>query len=211
MESIRVYRDLINRIPVNNQSAMIKKDVWERFSYNEEIKKAIFGRAERVEISREDIHSEGNIEKRIIMTLMWGYPMGGHGRNIEYVIEKIDELKKILSSVNGQDLPKDKASEIIAEISKFRGLGISTWSKLLYFFNASVESKNCQIYDLKIVDSLNKKQFSELGIQQQWKQNIVQYYQYIELLDSLAKSMGVLPEQVEVFLFYYNLYYKFTV
>ena len=137
--------------------------------------------------------------------------MGGHGGNIEYVIEKIDELKKILSSVNGQDLPKDKASEIIAEISKFRGLGISTWSKLLYFFNASVESKNCQIYDLKIVDSLNKKQFSELGIQQQWKQNIVQYYQYIELLDSLAKSMGVLPKQVEVFLFYYNLYYKFTV
>ena len=70
MESIRVYRDLINRIPVNNQSAMIKKDVWERISYNEKIKKAIFGRAERVEISREDIHSEGNIEKRIIMTLM---------------------------------------------------------------------------------------------------------------------------------------------
>ena len=80
--------------------------------------------------------------------------MGGHGGNIEYVIEKIDELKNILSSVNGQDLPKDKASEIIAEISKFRGLGISTWSKLLYFFNASVESKKCQIYDLKIVDSL---------------------------------------------------------
>lgn len=32
MESIRKYSDLIKQIPVYNQSAIIKKDTWERFS-----------------------------------------------------------------------------------------------------------------------------------------------------------------------------------
>ena len=32
MESIREYSNLIKHIPVNNQSAIIKKDTWERFS-----------------------------------------------------------------------------------------------------------------------------------------------------------------------------------
>ncbi len=60
------------------------------------------------------------------------------------------------------------------------------------------------------MDSLNKKQFDELDTKK-WKQDINHYYQFIELVDNLAKDMCVLPEQVELFLFYYNLYYKFTV
>jgi hypothetical protein len=36
------------------------------------------------------------------------------------------------------------------------------------------------------------------------------YFQYIELLDNLLKQMNVLPDQKELFLFYYNLYYKFS-
>ena len=85
-----------------------------------------------------------------------------------------------------------------------RGLGISTWSKFLYFFNVAIDLKRCKIYDLKIVDSLNKKQFSELDTHI-WKQDVEHYYQYIELVDNLAKQMDVSPEQVELFLFYYNL------
>lgn len=210
MKSILDYSNLIAILPVNNQSSIIKKDVWEKFSYNEDIKAAIFGNEQKIEISRADIHSECNTIKKIVMTLMWGYPTGGRGRNIENTLEKIDELNKLLSQENGKNIAKNKANDLIAKLANFQGLGISTWSKLLYFFNLSVNSKKCQIYDLKIVDSLNKKQFRELGTQQ-WKQNINHYYQYIELMDSLASRMKVLPEQVELFLFYYNLYYKFTV
>lgn len=156
------------------------------------------------------MHSEDDIAKKIVMVLMWGYPTGGRGSNIESILKRIDVLIPLLSSVNERNLTKAKASNLIKEFSSIRGLGISTWSKLLYFFNAEVDSRKCQIYDLKIVDSLNKKQFDELGTQE-WKQNIIHYYQYIELVDSFATSMGALPEQVELFLFYYNLYYKFAV
>lgn len=213
MESISKYCELIKYIPVYNQSTVIKKDTWERFSnikwYND-IKTAIFDDKDSVEISRADIHSENDAEKKLLKLLMWGYPTGGRGYNIGYILEKADGLIRMLSSVNGKNLTKSESDELIEKFASVRGLGISTWSKILYFFSVSIDSRKCQIYDLKIVDSLNKKQFNELGTKK-WKQDIKHYYQYIELVDDLAKGMNVLPEQVELFLFYYNLYYKFTV
>ena len=155
------------------------------------------------------MHSECDIGIKLIKILMWGYPTGGRGNNLESILKKAEELIGILSSVNGKNLTESQASELLAKFKEIRGLGISTWSKILYFFNVSVDSKKCQIYDMKIVDSLNKKQFSELGMQK-WRQDNNHYYQYVKLVDDLAISMCVLPEQVELFLFYYNLYYKFA-
>ena len=210
MPLISEYSELIEKIPVFKQSTRIKKKSWERVSYNgkERIEKAIFGDKEEVELSREDVFSEVDSEKKIIMVLMWGYPTGGRNRNIENLLMKIDEINQLLSSVDKRDLTKDQVNNLIKQFKGFRGLGPSTWSKFLYFFNVSVDSMKCQIYDLKIVDSLNKKQFSELG-SQKWKQDITHYYQYVELLDNLATSMGVYPEQLELFLFNFNLDYKF--
>lgn len=210
MGSIMDYRDLIQLIPVNNQSTIIKKDIWKKFSYDNELIKAIFGSEDKVELSRADVFSESNIEKKIIMILMWGYPTGGRGNNIKSILESRCELISLLQSVNGQNLTKVQASSIFADFKKIHGLGISTWSKLLYFFNVSVDSKKCQIFDTRIVDSLNKRQFSELGIQE-WKQTNSAYFQYIELVDDLATRLSVLPDQVEVFLFYFNLYFKFDI
>ncbi len=213
MRNIKDYCDLIKVIPVNNQSGRVKKDVWSKFSYNDDIKNAIFENNEVIEISRADVLFEKSIAKKIVMALMWGYPSGGRGNNIKRILDNTDNinsLSEILSKNNGANLTKNEASVLIKELDNIKGMGISTWSKLLYFFNVSIESKKCQIYDMKIVESLNKKQFRELDEQNQWEQDVNHYYKYIELVDNLASSMGVLPEQVEVFLFYYNHDYKFT-
>ena len=208
MTSMSKYSRLIKLIPVYNQSTTIKKEAWEKFSYDKAIKKAIFGNNDNVELSRADVFSEVDTAKKIVMVLMWGYPTGGRGNNIESILKRIDSLCELLSSVYKKDLTKAQVDCLISKFKGIHGLGISTWSKLLYFFNVSVDSKKCQIYDLKIVDSLNKKQFNEIGTHR-WRQNIDHYHQYIGLMDKLAKSMKVCPEQVELFLFYYNLYYKF--
>lgn len=71
------------------------------------------------------------------------------------------------------------------------------------FFSFSIDSIKCQIYDEKIVESLNKKQFSELD-NLIWKHSVDNYYDYIKLIDDVSNGMHVLPEQVEVFLFYFN-------
>ena len=210
MPSITEYRDLIKSIPAHNQSSMIKRKVWDRFPYDEKeiIGQAIFGDKSEIELSREEVFTESDIAKKIVKVLMWGYPTGGRGRNIANILTKIGEVSKLLSQYDEKDITKDQAVELIKKLEDIRGLGISTWSKLLYFFNIAIDSRKCQIYDLKIVDSLNKKQFSELGTQV-WKQDNNHYFQYIELVDDLAERMCVSPEQVELFLFYFNLYYKF--
>lgn len=208
MTSIDEYRDLIKMIPVNEQASIIKKIVWNKESYDENIMKSIFGDNEIVELSRKDVCSEPNIKKKIIMVLMWGYPNGGRGNNINNVMKQLEQLCDLLRSVNGKNLTKEQAGKLLLELENIRGLGISTWSKLLYFFNVSIDTNRCQIFDQKIVDSLNKKQFQQLG-NEEWKQDINHYYQYIELVKRIADKMKVLPEQIELFLFYFNLYYKF--
>ena len=210
MPSIEEYKGLINSIPVYNQSARIKREVWKRVSYKdkERIENEIFGDFDEVELSREDVISEIDISKKIVMVLMWGYPTTGRGSNIQNILTKIDKLNELLSKVENQNLTMIQANNLIEEFKGIHGLGVSTWSKLLYFFGVKVNSKRCQIYDLKIVDSLNKKQFAEQGTKK-WKQDVKHYYQFLELVDSISASMDVLPEQVELFLFYYNLYYKF--
>ena len=157
MQSIVKYSELINSIPVFNQSAIIKLTSWERVSYQDKlrIEKAIFGNTDEVELSRADIFSEDDTKKRIIMVLMWGYPTGGRGNNIESILTQIDKLAQLLSSVEKQNLTEKQADNLINELMNIRGLGISTWSKFLYFFNVSINARKCQIYDLKIELSLN--------------------------------------------------------
>lgn len=218
MECIEKYGDLIRLIPVKKQSTTIRRDVWKkRFSSIDETLDEIFGSEKVVEISREEVLSEQKLEKKIVMVLMWGYPTGGRGNNIESILKQINDLKELLTCIEGKNLQVDRAKEIMAEFAKITGLGISTWSKLLYFFEVSFDSLKCQIYDQKIVDSLNKKQFEEIDGHQfreletkQWKQDSKYYFEYIKLVDDLAKGLNCeSPDQIELFLFYYNLDYKF--
>ncbi len=211
MKSLDHYRDLIAMLPVHSQSTVIKRETWGRFQYKDKqkIEDGIFGSNNTVELSRSDVCSETDIRKKLVMVLMWGYPTGGRGTSIDSILNKIDKLSPMLSLVDNQNLTKTQADCLITQFKKIRGLGISTWSKFLLFFDVSIDSKKCQIFDLKIVDSLNKKQFCELSTQIIWRHNIMHYYQYIELIDKLAKNLDVLPEQVELFLFYYNYCYKF--
>ena len=211
MSSIGDYSKLINLIPVDNQSAKIKRTVWEKYIDGpiiEEIFGSIFGNKEDVELSREDVRSETDTTTKIVKVLMWGYPTGGRGKNIKNILERIDYLSEVLLKEKKRNLTNDEAGELIRKFNSIRGLGISTWSKFLYFFDVEFDSKKCQIYDLKIVDSLNKKQFSELD-GQNWKQDIDHYYKYIEKTHELAKNLDVSPDKIELFLFYFNLYYKF--
>ena len=210
MQSIDKYKEFIKLIPVDKQSARVKKDVWDRFRYNdiERIVDEIFATETEVEISREDVLNENDPKKRIVMTLMWGYPTGGRGSNIDNILHQLDYMETLLLQVKNKSLTKDEANALTNEFMNIRGLGISTWSKLLYFYNVEIESKRCQIYDSKIVGSLNKKQFSEL-VSQNWKQDVNHYYKYIKFADDLAKRICARPDQVELFLFSFNHSYKF--
>ena len=210
MPSIYLYQNLIKEIPVLKQSAKIKSDVWSKIPYNdkEEIEDDIFGSTPIVEITREDIFKENNTKKKIIMILMWGYPTGGRGSNISNVLTQLAKLEKTLGTIKDKNLTVNNFQNCVQQFNGVSGLGISTWSKFLYFFNVKIDSKSCLIYDHKIVKSLNRKQFNELGLKI-WKQNADEYLEYINLIESLANGKNFDPAQMELFLFYFNYSYKF--
>ena len=207
--SIQNYKQLIQSLPVKNQSTHIKKKSWARISYKgkAKIEQVIF-KKDVIEISRRDILDETNADLKIIKTLMWGYPTGGRNNNIQKSLENFILLQKILSKAENKNLSLSEANSILNEFDNIKGLGPSTWSKLLYFFNISFCNQKCQIFDLKIVDSLNKKQFCEFE-DYFWKQNRHNYFKYIKLLSDLADELEADADQIENFLFFYNLNYKF--
>lgn len=210
MSRISEYKDLISNLPVEQQSSTIKKEIWKRIEYEgkSEIERKIFGNKDFIEISRNDIFAETNIRKKIIMILMWGYPTGGRGNNIQNLLMNINNIIDILKSINKKNLIEAEAREIINKLNSIIGLGMSTWTKFLYFFDVSIGSNKCQIFDLKIVASLNKKQFDEFE-QKTWKQDIAFYLEYNKMLNEIAKTLEVSPDRIELFLFLFNLGFMF--
>ena len=118
MPSIKKYKNLIKLVPVYKQSTRIRREVWARFSYSdkERIENRIFGDKAEVEISREDLIKENDPAKKIVMTLMWGYPTGGRGSNIENILKQLDNLSKLLSGVNKKNLKKEESNILIKKL-----------------------------------------------------------------------------------------------
>lgn len=120
--------------------------------------KAIFENAQngqngQIEISREDIFKEKDREKKLIMVLLWGYPTGGRGNNIADILYSRNELiprisdfienneKKINSKVfKNLFYTQNKNGE---KGEKIKGIGLSTMSKILYFFEIKIDNNPC--------------------------------------------------------------------
>ena len=210
MNKISKYAQLIKELPIDEQSVTIKKDVWKKIAYKgkDSIEALIFSNSSEIELSRLCIKNEIAIRKKIVMILMWGYPTGGRRNHIQNVLLNLDKLVNIFSDYNNKSLTLKEFENLVSTFNSITGLGISTWTKFLYFFEISVERCKCEIFDLKIVKSLKKRQFVELP-DKDWVHNASNYLEYIHLIDEVSSKIKVRPDQIELFLFYFNLHYKF--
>ena len=95
----------------------------------------------------------------------------------------------------------EERKNFFTRLRTVNGLGQSTYSKLLYFFNVSFEDKKCLILDTFVIANL--KVFDEFsGIN--WVQSQNCYLTYLNKIDELAGLHNVSPEQLERFLFGYR-------
>lgn len=211
MSDIKTYKKLIREIPIKKQSMHARKDVWRtRLGHSLfKVVEPVFSEDE-ITITRGEILKEKNSRLKIVKTLVWGYPKGGRGNNIKSVLKDLEKLREKLSRHKGKNLTETEAKELINKLEKVNKMGPSTWSKLLYFFEISIYSHRCQIFDKRVEQSLNASQFRDFNKEKgKWNQKKVNdFFKYIEKLDDLSKNLRVAPEQLENFLFYYNLYFK---
>ena len=236
MSSIKKYEEKIKSIPVRNHSVIVRKENWikndslhTRLTKNNQFQnnnddllntlKTIFINAQngQIEISREDIFKEEHREKKLIMVLLWGYPTGGRGNNIADILYSRNELiprisdfkenhEKMINSKDFKDLfyTQNKNGE---KGEKIKGIGLSTMSKILYFFEIKIDNNPCLIYDSQIRLSLQRNQIDEF-YEYPWKKNYASFFHYLEVINKCSEEIKTEPDALELFLFHYNMHFK---
>ena len=237
MSSIKKYEEIIKSIPVRNHSVIVRKENWikndslhTRLTKNNQFQNnnddllntliTIFENAQngQIEISREDIFEEKkDLEKKLIMVLLWGYPTGGRGNNIADILYSRNELIPRISDFI-ENHEKKINSKVFKNLfytqnengekrEKIKGIGLSTMSKILYFFEIKIDNNPCLIYDSQIRLSLQRNQIDEF-YNCPWKKNYASFFHYLEVINKCSEEIKTEPDALELFLFLYNTHFN---
>ena len=149
------------------------------------------------------------------MVLLWGYPTGGRGNNVANIL---NERKQFIQKLN--DTLKDKKNSITQDDykklntkgkNKKEWLGLSTMSKILYFFEVKIDKNPCLIFDTQILLSLQKNNIDEFK-NVDWEQTKEKYFEYLRIVNTISKeklnNSKIKPEAIELFLFHFNMHFK---
>lgn len=199
---METYQNLISFLPYQNHAFQIKKSNW-RVKSQDKLLKDIFGDKEEILINRQDLFKNSyNIERFILMTLMWGYPTKGRGSNIEKLLEETNfqNLCKTLVRYRNAEIP---ILDIKREIQKRVGLGISTITKFLYFLQTTIDGNRALILDNRLMMVINSGQYQSYnGLKGINASNAINFYNdYLKITHQLSAKLKVEPDQIEMFLF----------
>ncbi len=191
------YRNLIQNLPVRQQCFTTKRTTWENYDKLLEL----FGNEETLTISRNDIFETDNLEDRIIKTIFWGYPRGMQGNNFRNILNNINDIINVINNINDHE-PND-LNDLIKNIN---GVGISTFSKLLYFSGLTFNNNPCLILDSRLIEIFRNGTFIEYNPLQGINYNnaSVRYLEYIELTNQIANRLKTNGENIEQFLFLFG-------
>ena len=205
------YKNLIRNLPHLDQAFETKKSTWQQHIRLSEIFLAYCNKhftSDTIKLSRLDVFNScrNDFVEGLFATIMWGYPRNMRGNNFMKILSALPS-NKIQSC-----FPEDKnlsESEFIAIAKKLKstGIGLSTYSKLLYFFGYTVERTHCLILDRRIIEVLNDKNvFTELqpltqleGINEYNK--LKKYVSYLQVMAEVSRVNNYKSDQLELFLF----------
>ncbi|SFS44185.1 hypothetical protein SAMN04487906_0497 [Zhouia amylolytica] len=202
---IKNYTDLITNLPYQEQAFTIKRSNWSKYISAIDSNR-FFKESNEITLSRMDLfHGAEEMESFIVKTLMWGYPTGGRGDNIQKVLKKdsLSLLVDILCDYKNGNISNERFTK---DLSNIEGVGISTLSKFTYFLQTSIEGYSSLILDERIMRVINEVKFNELKDLGKYNRENAgkKYSMYIKLMDELAKDMSVRADQIELFLFMFG-------
>lgn len=203
------FRNLIANMPVNEQAFTSKRETWEKYTSDfpdlVDLINKVFGQNTTVEISRYDLfHLAENkkIREFIFSTILWGYPAGMRGLHFQSILRRLNDIeKKITSCLEEDNIHNWK--EHYKTVATIDGLGLSTYTKLLYFLKTRIESLPALILDLRLIDVFRKgifREFTELK-NIRYDNAPDRYPQYLKAMNTAAINYGLNHENIEMFLF----------
>lgn len=207
--NIQNYTQLIQSLPVADQAFIVKASNWQKalsdFHFQE-----IFNGADNICLSRKDVQETNNLELFILKTILWGYPKGMRGKNFENIYRNLSALSTILNVPDRAFLNADDLYELQNELHKIEGLGLSTYSKLLYFRDFKFDGVPALILDERLMRVFKNKVFEEFESLAKISQynSIKMYKDYLHMMTTLSEELNASGEQIEQFLFIFGNHLK---
>ena len=210
---ISTFSNLISYLPVSEQAFWSKRDTWEKSLKTTNLPKEfeeIFGDEEWVFISRGDIFNATrknppNIERALYMTILWGYPAGLRSDYLPALLQYKDYLIRLLEIGYEEGGIEDWDSHF-SIVKKIRGVGLSLYSKLLYFMKIKIERHDPLILDLRIIDVLENEVFEDFRKLSNIRYHNApkNYIRYIKVMQSVSEMLKVEADNLEIFLYYFG-------
>ena len=201
-------------MPLNEQAFTIKRSNWVKYMDNgtlvSVILTTIFEGEDTVQISRGDLFEMAkgdDMATFIVATILWGYPRGMRGNHFQTITDEIESLTKMLIEAKQGISDWTKHYQHVEAI---RGLGLSTYSKFLYFLEADIEGNKALILDNRISNTLKNSTFDELrAINDISYTNAARNYpRYLKHMTELSKEFDIDSGKLEMFIFEFGLNLK---
>ena len=125
------------------------------------------------------------------------------GNVFKSILNSLKEIEQIL--FENKDLTKKDFVTICKKI-KGTSMGMSTLTKILYFFQFKVDGYQCLILDSRILEVLKEGMYLELtALRKISEDNKNEYYvDYLKEMDKISKAESYKPDQLEFFLFHFG-------
>jgi hypothetical protein len=205
---LATYTELIRNLPYLDQAFETRKETWDKkYQDNKHFRpffEKTFTKSTAI-ISRADLFkiSEVDFKEAAFSIILWGYPRNMRGDSFGTILNSIMDIEELFSV--GKSLSENDFLRICKTLNG-KGLGLSTLTKFLYFFNFRVGGFRCLILDTRIIEVLNAKCFGELILGEEINDyNKARWYkEYLQIMDKIAKKYNYSVDQLELFLFMFG-------
>ena len=200
--TLRPWKNVFQNLSLPDHSVVTEAAFWLphfRHAKLEPMHEAIFGTEDSIRLTRERLltHAYPTPEQKCLEILLWGYPYGGRGHlHINY-LDRIDLIAEYA--------PLASSWAHYQGTLKPAGLGISTISKLAYFFGHSFGGFPALILDRRLINTLAGGRWSPLAMPGLTYANAAKrYLEYLALMQAQAFAVGCSPAQLELGLFLFG-------
>lgn len=201
------YNSLIKHLPYKEQTFQTQRGTWTKYSKHPKFSKfykKVFTSLS-VAISRNDLFhaAKGDFSTAVYLIILWGYPRNMRGNSFLGVLENTQLLEGLIHYSQNLTLQE---FENISKALKGTRIGLSTLTKIMYFFKITLNGYRCLILDSRILEVLKSGKFQELDTLKKIKEfNKDEYYPiYLKLMAEIAEGNEYTVDQLELFLFMFG-------
>jgi len=209
--NIESYKIIISNLPVRQQCFTTKRTTWtkaeDKFDWLKDLNDKLFKDKTTLTISRQDIFETLGAREIIIKTIYWGYMAGMRGNHFVNILKHIDDIENEMLKLRKNTNPTTiDFTELATTFKNLTGLGLSTYSKLLYFFKIKFNDNPCLILDQRLIDVFATKSYSYFqGLSNIRYDNAEKkYLDFLKLMWQLASEIETEGDNIEQFLFIFG-------